>query len=47
MQSENEGFENEGSLAREFLIPDFVMDDFGLFELFSEGDLDATAGFGN
>jgi hypothetical protein len=47
MQSENEGFENEGSLAREFLIPDFVMDDFGLFELFSEGDLDATVGFGN
>ena len=38
----NAGFENDVTLA-EFLNPDFVMDDFGLFELFSEGDLGVSA----
>jgi hypothetical protein len=31
----------------EFLDPDFVMDDFGLFDLFSEEDLGSSAAFGN
>jgi hypothetical protein len=30
----------------EFLDPDFVMDDFGLFDLFSEEDLSSSAAFG-
>ena len=45
-QSPNAGFANDMSLA-EFLNPDFVMDDFGLFELFAEGDLNASADFRN
>ena len=44
-RSPNVGFEGDVTLA-EFLYPDFVMDDFGLFELFAEGDLGASAGFG-
>lgn len=43
-RSPNAGFENDVTIA-EFLNPDFVMDDFGLFELFAEGDLGASAGF--
>jgi hypothetical protein len=45
-RSPNAGFENDVTIA-EFLNPDFVMDDFGLFELFSEGDLGASAGYRN
>jgi hypothetical protein len=45
-RSPHAGFENDVTIA-EFLNPDFVMDDFGLFELFAEGDLGASAGFRN
>ena len=45
-RSPNTGFENDVTLA-EFLNPDFVMDDFGLFELFAEGDLGVSAGYSN
>jgi hypothetical protein len=45
-RSPHAGFENGVTIA-EFLNPDFVMDDFGLFELFAEGDLGASAGFRN
>jgi len=45
-RSPNAAFESDVSLA-EFLNPDFVMDDFGLFELFAEGDLGVSAGYSN
>ena len=37
---------NNGVSFDEFLDPNFTMDDFGLFQLFSEGDLAAAAAFG-
>jgi hypothetical protein len=46
-QSPGVGFENDGTSFADYLNPDFVMDDFGLFELFSEGDLNVSAAFGN
>lgn len=45
-QSSSAGFENDAAFAG-FLDPDFVMDDFGLFELFAEGDLGASMNFRN
>jgi hypothetical protein len=45
-QLPSEGLENGADFA-EFLDPDFVMDDFGLFDLFSEEDLTSSAAFDN